>query len=61
MVTKGHDSINIIEVTGTGNITLTTIFNGLPNKEGLIPVVNSRHTNMMGAFVSQYLGLCSAL
>ena len=61
MVLKGNQSINIVEITPVGNMTFTTIFNGLPNKDGLFPVVTSRHPNMMGAFVSQYVGLCSSL
>jgi hypothetical protein len=61
MVHQGYQSVNIIEITPVGNMTLTTIFNGLPNKDGLFPVVHSRHPNMMGAFVSQFVGLCSSL
>lgn len=61
MVFQGFQSVNIIEYTPVGNMTLTTIFNELPNKDGLFPVVHSRHPNMMGAFVSQFVGLCSTL
>ena len=58
---QGYQSLNIVEMTPVGNMTFTTIFNGLPNKDGLFPVVHSRHPNMMGAFVSQYVGLCRSL
>ena len=61
MVLQGYQSVNIVEITPVGNMTFTTIFNGLPNKDGLFPVVHSRHLNMMGAFVSQYVGLCRSL
>ena len=61
MVFRGFQSVNIIEYTPVGNMTLTTIFNELPNKDGFFPVVHSRHPNMMGAFVSQFVGLCSTL
>ena len=61
MVLQGNQSVNIVEITPVGNMTFTTIFNGLPNKDGLFPVAHSRHPNMMGAFVSQYVGLCRSL
>ena len=61
MVLQGNQSVNIVEITPVGNMTFTTIFNGLPNKDGLFPVAHSRHPNMRGAFVSQYVGLCSSL
>ena len=61
MVHQGYQSLNIVEITPVGNMTVTTIFNGLPNKDDLFPVVHSRHPNMMGAFVSQYVGLCRSL
>ena len=60
-VLQGYQSLNIVEMTPVGNMTFTTIFNGLPNKDGLFPVVHSRHPNMMGAFVSKYVGLCRSL
>jgi hypothetical protein len=61
LVLSGYQAINIIESTQGGNMTITTIFNGLPTKDGLFPVVHSRHLNMVGAFVSQYVGLCHSL
>ena len=60
-VFRGSESINIFESTPVGNMNLTTIFNDLPTKDGYFPVVHSRHLNMMGAFVSQYVGLCSPI
>jgi len=49
-------NINIIEVTPSGNMTVTTIF---LNPKNTYNAVHSRHIDMFGAVVSQYYGICN--
>ena len=54
LITTGN--INIIEVTPSGNMTVTTIF---LNPKNTYNAVHSRHIDMFGAVVSQYYGICN--
>ena len=49
-------TINFMEVTGSGNMTFTTIF---PNPKSRYNAVHSRHMDISGPIVSQYYGICN--
>lgn len=51
-----NKTINFLELTSTGNMTLTTIFQDPKSKYN---AVHSRHMDIFGAIVSQYYGVCS--
>jgi hypothetical protein len=62
-VLMGTGSLHLIEITGYGNLNITTIFYE-PGESALqsIPVVHSRHVGTQrGPLPSQYLGQCSRL
>lgn len=61
-VIEGTSSVHLLEVTGTGNLNVTTIF-GIKNaKENQFSVVHSRHITLSGGpLPSQYLGTCIRL
>jgi len=62
-VVEGMNSVNLLEITGTGNLNVTTIF-GIKNiNERQFPVVHSRHVTLLsgGPLPSQYLGPCTRL
>jgi hypothetical protein len=62
VLTKGN-SLNILEITGTGNMNVTTIFlSNDPKFKGRLPVVQSRHVYLSnGPIPSQYLGFCTKI
>jgi len=49
-------TINFMEVTGSGNMTFTTIFQ---NPKSRYNAVHSRHMDVFGPVVSQYYGICN--
>jgi len=49
-------TVNFMEVTGSGNMTFTTIF---PNPKSRYNAVHSRHMDIFGPVVSQYYGICN--
>jgi hypothetical protein len=56
---KGAWTWNFVEVTDTGNVMTTTVFETSNGKD--YPAVHSRHTSVAGEpFPSQYRGICSA-
>jgi len=59
----GSDSINLVEITNSGNLNITTIFlTGKGKSVGAFPVVHSRHMNTsLSPLPSQYIGLCREL
>ena len=62
----GNDTIHLIEMTGSGSLNTTTIYQLNANKGAShqYPVVHSRHINSMSSmspYPSQYLGTCIKL
>jgi hypothetical protein len=56
---KGAWTWNFVEVTDTGNVMTTTVFDTSNGKD--FPAVHSRHTSVVGEpLPSQYRGTCSA-
>jgi hypothetical protein len=56
---KGAWTWNFVEVTDTGNVMTTTVFDTSNGKD--FPAVHSRHTSVVGEpLSSQYRGICSA-
>jgi hypothetical protein len=56
---KGAWTWNFVEVTDTGNVTTTTVFDASNGKD--FPAVHSRHTSVVGEpLPSQYRGICAA-
>lgn len=51
-----NKTINFIELTSSGNMTLTTIFQDPKSKYN---AVHSRHMDIFGAIVTQYYGVCN--
>lgn len=63
-VIEGSQLIHLVEITGTGNLNLTSIFFTDKSKlSGAYPVVHSRHlkTSSSSPLPSQYIGLCREL
>jgi hypothetical protein len=60
-VFNGDGSIHVIERTKSGNMNITTIFTPLQNNPNVYPVVHSRHLNISGPLVSQFVGICKNL
>jgi hypothetical protein len=60
-VIDGTNVIHLIEITGSGNMNLTTLY--VTNKSAAtFPVAHSRHvTSATSALPSQYVGLCTRL
>jgi len=58
----GSNSVHLIEITGSGNMNIATIFGTNKLNSNSFPVVHSRHMmTSSGALPSQYLGLCTKL
>jgi hypothetical protein len=56
---KGAWTWNFVEVTDTGNVMTTTVFDASNGKD--FPAVHSRHTSVVGEpLPSQYRGICAA-
>jgi len=61
-VLKGHNSIHIVEITKTGNMNITTIFDKNKINYNEFPVVHSRQMYSINQpLPSQYVGLCKKL
>ena len=63
-VIEGSQLIHLVEITGSGNLNLTSIFFTDKSKlSGAFPVVHSRHlkTSPSSPLPSQYIGLCREL
>ena len=61
-VLKGDESIHVIEITMSGNMNITTIFNPIGKNSNDYPVVHSRQMNLFGKPIpSQYVGFCKKL
>jgi hypothetical protein len=63
-VIEGSQLIHLVEITGSGNLNLTSIFFTDKSKlSGAFPVVHSRHlkTSPNSPLPSQYIGLCREL
>jgi hypothetical protein len=60
IVVDGGTVLNFLEITPTGNSTLTSVFlKRTPDDK--FPAVHARHMSMIGnAVVSNYRGLCTA-
>jgi hypothetical protein len=59
----GDDSVHLLEITGSGNMNITTIYNPVnPKLNRNYPVVHSRHVQTgAGPYPSQYIGTCERL
>jgi hypothetical protein len=53
----GTDGYSFVEVTGVGNVILTTVFDTSVASGGLFAVM-SRHVSIQGPVVSHYRGAC---
>lgn len=51
---------HFIEITGSGNLILTTVFHSKKNQFKKFPAVMSRHINIEDPFPSQFYGTCDA-
>lgn len=63
-VINGHnnESIHLVEMTPSKNMTITTIYLNNPNVDfNQLPVVHSRHMFFNGPIPSQSLGTCTKL
>jgi hypothetical protein len=55
----GSEALHFVELTPTGNQTVTTVFLGT-SKRGSYPAIHSRHMNLIGQpSVSQFRGYCA--
>lgn len=59
----GRDSVHLVEITASGNMNITTIFQQRDARRNSFAGVHSRHVTLMsgGPLPSQYVGLCSKL
>ena len=61
-VLDGGDLVHLVEVTGAGNMNITTIYNFRDKNKGTLPAVHSRHIGLLGdPMPSQYVGLCQRM
>jgi len=60
-VINGREALSFLEVTGVGNVNLTTVYKGaLP--DGRLPAAHSRHTGRAtDPTITQFLGTCEML